>query len=107
MSITVGRPYSYARVTVIWQGAFRRLTGIDRLGPHAEDAGIHRVSLGDHVLLCPGTEAYCWRRFPVPTSASTRTATTVYMPLRPFCHDYTDAAAVLHRMIRRFDELTA
>src|ERR1700712_2572037 len=35
----------------------------------AEDAGIHRVVINDHVVMGNHTDAYTWGRFPVPSQA--------------------------------------
>jgi probable F420-dependent oxidoreductase len=47
-------------------GQWRRLVD---LGRAAEDAGIDRVVVVDHVVMGPHTEKYVWGKFPVPPDA--------------------------------------
>ncbi len=39
------------------------------LGREADEAGVHRVVVPDHVVIGPGVEDYPWGRFPRPFDA--------------------------------------
>ena len=47
-------------------GSLRAMVDLARL---AEDAGVDRVNVVDHVVMGPNTDAYSWGRFPTPPDA--------------------------------------
>jgi probable F420-dependent oxidoreductase len=47
-------------------GSLRAMVDLARL---AEDAGVDRVNVVDHVVMGPHTDAYTWGRFPTPADA--------------------------------------
>ncbi|MGN6475330.1 MAG: TIGR03619 family F420-dependent LLM class oxidoreductase [Mycobacteriales bacterium] len=50
-----------------WSGGDWR--GLVDLARHAEDSGIDRIVVVDHVVMGRNTDAYAWGRFPVPPEA--------------------------------------
>ncbi len=94
-------------------GEWRRFVD---LGRAAEDAGIDRVVVVDHVVMGPHTENYVWGKFPVPpdapwlepltvltaiaaVTAQVRLATGILIaPLRP--------AAFLAKQVATLDQLS-